>query len=190
MVTKEQMNEVLRQLAAIYPAWKQAIKTREDADNLKRVWWDEFNRLGMTTDDLQRGILVARKSDSAFLPSLGQFVGWCGSGVGITKHRAWQMAAMSASQKITDPLVYEAVRRTGRYDVQNGDERTIRPLFFEHYEQVCRESAEGEQFALPAPEPERYPEQKNIDPEDGRKTLDGLYAMLDESIGGEHDAER
>lgn len=143
MVTKEQMNEVLRQLAAIYPAWQQAIKTQDHADNLKRVWWDEFNRLGMEPDDLKRGVIRARSSDSAFLPSLGQFIGWCRDTQLPTKRQAWQEATEPYALK--SGLVFEAYKRTGSWAIKQGTKDSMQ-LFFDHYDDVIEEYREGARF--------------------------------------------
>lgn len=186
MVTKEQMNEVLRQLAAIYPAWKQAISTQDQADNLKRVWWDEFNRIGLDPKDLQRGVIQARATDSSFLPSLGQFIGWCESGGPNSlpgRHQAYQEACLHRDAgDWSSPAVYHAASRTGLYDLKTQSESKTRPLFFEHYADVCAEVQRGTVLELPAPEP--VPEiaarpATQEDQELARKTLDELYKNLD-----------
>lgn len=156
MVTKDQMNEVLRQLAAIYPAWQQAIKTQEQADNLKRVWWDEFNRMGMEPEDLKSGVIKARSNDSAFLPSLGQFIGWCLKGRRgklPTPEQAWQLASIAVgSNSWTNAAVYHAAARTGTYEIRNNPTKATRQLFFDHYADVVGEIDAGHSLSLPAPE--------------------------------------
>ena len=187
MVTKDHINELVMQLSAIFPGWNAAIQSTEQANNLKRVWHAHMNEMGLTPEDLNRGIGMARHHESDFLPSLGQFVSWCGRGNIQPKNVAWQTAQMGSAKKITDPLIYEAARRTGSYDIQTRPERDVKPLFVEHYQQVISESLSGTEFTIPEDrriesEPEPKPAQ---DPEVARKTLDEMYAMLDGSIKGD-----
>ena len=181
MITKQHIDEVINQLAAVFPAWQAAIKTQEQANNLKRVWFDEVNRQGLTEIDLRRGLLQARQSESPYLPSLGQFVGWCKNQSHLTPERAWQMAAMSQTQPITDPLVAEAVKRTGRYDIINRSERDIKPLFLDHYREVIDEAKQGVVFRLPEPKADQIKiEEKPTDPEEARKHVAKILKMLEE----------
>lgn len=169
------VSKTMDALGALYPSWHKASQDQ----TVRYAWGRAMSHAGLGMEQIKAGIIKAEQDTSSFPPSCGQFIEWCkGSGT-LPKHRAWQMAAMSASKKITDPLVLEATRRTGTYDIQHADERFTRPLFFEHYEQVCREQSEGAQFALPAPEPEPEPEAgKPMDPEEQRRIMDDLYKTI------------
>lgn len=188
MVTKDQMNEVLRQLAAIYPAWQQAIKTQDQADNLKRVWWDEFNRLGMEPDDLKRGVIKARSSDSAFLPSLGQFIGWCRESNNPTPEQAWHhIMTRSRDDQWLNGAIVEAVRRAGgSFYLKNGNDRYTRKLFTDHYQDVLSEQAQGAKFDLPSlPAPETEESGKLADPDTAREYLDNARKAIQDSLNGQ-----
>jgi len=179
VITKQHIDEVIKQLAAVFPAWQAAIKTQDQANNLKRVWFDEVNRQGLTEEDLKQGLLKARQSDSPYLPSLGQFIGWCQPAKYLTVERAWQIAAMSGTQPITNPLVAEAVKRTGKYDIINRPERDIKPLFKDHYEEVISEAKQGAQFKLPPPqEPKKEIDFQKIDRQESRKYIDRIMELL------------
>ena len=179
MITKQHIDEVIKQLAAVFPAWQAAIKTQDQANNLKRVWFDEVNRQGLTEDDLKQGLLKARQSDSPYLPSLGQFIGWCQPAKFPTVERAWQIAAMSSTNPITNPFIAEAVKRTGKYDIINRPERDIKPLFRDHYEEVISEAKQGAQFKLQAPqEPKKEIDFQKIDMQESRKYIDRIMELL------------
>jgi len=75
------VNTLFEQLAAIFPAWRQAFDGPNGVKAAKRQWMiglseNEIN----STEKLNRGLAMARKSGSAFLPSVGQFVEWCKGG--------------------------------------------------------------------------------------------------------------
>ena len=179
MITKQHIDEVIKQLAAVFPAWQAAIKTQDQANNLKRVWFDEVNRQGLTEEDLKQGLLKARQSDSPYLPSLGQFIGWCQPAKFPTVERAWQIAAMSSTNPITNPFIAEAVKRTGKYDIINRPERDIKPLFKDHYEEVISEAKQGSVFQLPESKPDqKILEEKPTDPEESRKYIDQIMNLL------------
>lgn len=181
VITKQHIDEVIKQLAAVFPAWQAAIKTQEQANNLKRVWFDEVNRQGLTEEDLKQGLLKARQSDSPYLPSLGQFIGWCQPGKYPTVERAWQLSAMSGHKEIDNTFVAEAVRRTGKYDIINRQERDIKPLFKEHYLEVIDEAKQGAQFSLPPPKkPTEKIEHEQIDREQQKKVIEQIMNMLGE----------
>jgi len=158
MIERTDIDELMINLSGIYPAWKQAVATPEEAKVMKRVWYNGILAANLGREDLQRGISEASNDHSKYLPSLGQFIAWCRSGSELSKFQAWQMAALANDLKpINDPLVLEAAKRTGIFDIKNRDERDVRPLFFDHYADVLRERAQGVQFALPAPEPGPMP---------------------------------
>lgn len=179
------VSHTMEALGALYPSWHKASQDQ----TVRYAWGRAMSHAGLGMEQIKAGIIKAEQDTSSFPPSCGQFIEWCKGSETLPKHRAWQMAAMSGSKEITDPVVLEAARRTGTYDIQNGDQRHIKPLFFEHYEQVCREQSEGHQFALPAPEPSaniedepdtRTPEQIESD---RKKAKAHIQSILD-NIGG------
>jgi hypothetical protein len=155
MVTKEHMNELMKQLTAIFPGWKAAIKSTEDLNNIKSVWFDEIQKQELTVEDLEKGILTARQHSGDYLPSLGKFMAWCQSTKYPSVERAWQMACMGTIQPIKNHCVAEAARRTGQYDIINRPESHMKPLFMDHYREVVNEARGGAQFQLPKPQQEQ-----------------------------------
>jgi hypothetical protein len=156
------IDKLIPSLAAIFPAWRQAIKTPDEARMVKREWYMALSEANVTPKEVAQGLSKARKHDSPYLPSCGMFLAWCRSGSELSKNQAWQMACCGSVVKpITDPLVLEAVNRSGgMFNIKNRPERDMRPLFFDHYADVLRERAGGAQFSLPAPEPEPEEEKR------------------------------
>ena len=75
---KALINHLFRRLAAMFPAWKSAFDSEDTIKETKRVWFDSLVREGLTNpEDIERGLVKASKHDSPFLPSIGQFLGWC-----------------------------------------------------------------------------------------------------------------
>ncbi len=72
------LNKVMSSIAAIYPAWKNAISSQEQANNIKKQWLIAFMENGITTDiQINKGLAQARKDTNPFLPPVGQFIEWC-----------------------------------------------------------------------------------------------------------------
>jgi len=72
------LNIVLMKLKGIFPAWRNAIKSQTELDNIKREWLTAFIDNNIRTDDqIKKGLSLCRKSTSSFIPSLGQFIEWC-----------------------------------------------------------------------------------------------------------------
>jgi hypothetical protein len=180
------VDKLIPSLAAIFPAWRQAISTPDEARMVKREWYMALSDANVTPNEVAQGLSKARKHDSPYLPSCGMFLGWCRSKTELSKFQAWQMASMSSDLKpINDPMVFEAAKRTGIYDIKNRNERDIKPLFFDHYEDVLRERFDGAQFYLPAPDknPDHTdPVQTDEDRARGRKVLDKLLNDLNEDM--------
>lgn len=71
-------NGIFRQLRIIFPAWRQTLKSQEDADEYRRqlvLALIEANITHMT--QLDAGLVHARKLATPYLPGPGQFVTWC-----------------------------------------------------------------------------------------------------------------
>lgn len=72
------MNVVIKSIRAIYPAWRTAIKSQAELDNMKKEWLIGFMENRIRTDiQIERGLKAARKDPNPFLPSIGQFITWC-----------------------------------------------------------------------------------------------------------------
>lgn len=72
------LNVVINSLRGMFPGWRNAIKSTIELNNMKREWLKAFIENGIRTDtQINKGLGVARKSTSSFIPSIGQFIEWC-----------------------------------------------------------------------------------------------------------------
>lgn len=72
------INLLFKKLTAIYPAWKQAFEGDEQVKEAKRVWLEALIDNGINQpEQIKTGLKQAMKSESPFLPSVGQFMKWC-----------------------------------------------------------------------------------------------------------------
>ena len=79
--TKKLFNALFIQLKATFPAALSQIRSQDDLNELRRQWVLAFIENGVrTVEQIERGMAVARKQETPFLPSPGQFVAWCQSG--------------------------------------------------------------------------------------------------------------
>lgn len=75
--TAQTINKLFDELAAIFPAWKQAFDNIEQVNEAKRQWLKGFQENNISKWEwVEDGLEYARKSESAFLPSVGQFIAW------------------------------------------------------------------------------------------------------------------
>lgn len=81
---RELVDSVFIQLGSIFPAWKNAWRGKNDQEtarnisSVKREWVKAFYENNINSVELVRnGLVMARKSDSDFIPSCGKFVKWC-----------------------------------------------------------------------------------------------------------------
>ncbi len=72
------MNTVIKELRSIFPAWRNAIKTKQELDDVKRTWTKAFMENGIVSMAVvDKGLSVARECKSDFFPSVGKFISWC-----------------------------------------------------------------------------------------------------------------
>lgn len=91
-VTQGQKQEIPEQVAkyvdrlfvrlkAIFPGWKAAFNSDAEYEEAKATWLQALVNNGITKAELfKRGLQLAERSESPFLPSVGQFIAWCKSG--------------------------------------------------------------------------------------------------------------
>ena len=71
------INQVFHNLKLIFPAWRQNFKTEKEYSATKELWLNTLIEEKVTTkDQIERAIRGAKLSDSAFFPSIGQFIKW------------------------------------------------------------------------------------------------------------------
>lgn len=74
----EFVNRIFAQLQAIFPAWRSAFPDERAAIEAKRQWTQGLVEAGLTdVETIRGGLRMARQADSPFIPSVGQFIGWC-----------------------------------------------------------------------------------------------------------------
>lgn len=77
----EIFNELLRQLKGAFPAMMAQIKDQAELNELRRQWVLAFVENGITSiAQVNAGMRIARRQETPFLPSPGQFVAWCREG--------------------------------------------------------------------------------------------------------------
>lgn len=76
-LTSKVIDHLFNSLKAIYPAWHSAYPTIELEKLAKVTWLKAFDENDIrTASQLKLGLIVARKSESPFMPSVGQFISW------------------------------------------------------------------------------------------------------------------
>ncbi len=107
---------------------RQAAKTAEIFNEMRRQWLLAFKENGITTvEQINAGMRVARKQEKPFMPSLGQFVAWCRSEEAVT------VGLPDASELVE--MVYQYCRTRGQYpDAESypWPEHKIEPLTLKH----------------------------------------------------------
>ncbi|MFK3559390.1 replication protein P [Pasteurella multocida] len=68
-------------LKTIFPAWKSAFSSDREYQEAKKYWLETLiNERITSVAQIRIGVERARKSESPFFPSVGQFVAWCNDG--------------------------------------------------------------------------------------------------------------
>lgn len=75
---KSVIDKVFKELALIFPAWKNNWSSEEQLNSVKLQWTKAFIENGICTiEQIQAGFSKARQHNSDFLPSCGKFISWC-----------------------------------------------------------------------------------------------------------------
>ncbi|WP_410210203.1 hypothetical protein [Aquirhabdus sp.] len=141
-----------------------ALQARGFIERLKSFYGTEFNRkwAGVQPAMLEETICASFRAVSAeqlarcfkristsscdFCPSIPTLLAWCFEGEMLSDLEAYRMAG---DERITDPLVYETVRRIGFWDLRHKAESQMRPAFIEMYKAVKGEYMGGARFVIP-----------------------------------------
>ncbi|MGL6149183.1 MAG: replication protein P, partial [Plesiomonas sp.] len=76
----QNVNDIFRELAITFPAWRTAYPDAESLNSAKQVWAKGLIENGVTDMGLICiGLRVARSQAMPFIPSVGQFIAWCRS---------------------------------------------------------------------------------------------------------------
>ena len=182
----EHINELMTALAGMFPAWKQAVSTKLEADAVRQQWYTALTENNITPDELRAGLERARRESTPWLPSCGQFLSWCRPVKSLTVNQAWQKASQQVvSQEWDNPQVFEAAQRTGEYEIKRNPTVQCQKLFADHYKDVLEETRLGSRFRLPEPKQENYallPQSQPADPEVGSAAIKALRETLGDKI--------
>ena len=179
---KTHVDQLFTALTGIFPAWSQAIKTSSHAMTAKREWYQALTDEQITPDEMTAGLRKARTTQSQWLPSCGEFIGWCRPSPFVTKRQAWQNACDST--KLKKGPVLEAIRRTGKFNVQSGS-KDVMYLFFDHYADVCNEILSGQTFLDQLLEPKpAEPKQSTMTDEQKVIAWENIRSVIDRKRNG------
>ncbi|MDY0691297.1 replication protein P [Pasteurella multocida] len=68
-------------LKTIFPAWRSAFSNDNEYNEAKKYWLETLiNERITSVAQIRIGVERARKSESPFFPSVGQFIAWCNEG--------------------------------------------------------------------------------------------------------------
>ncbi|AXI03882.1 hypothetical protein [Aquirhabdus parva] len=141
-----------------------ALQARGFIERLKSFYGAEFNRKwagvqpamleeticasfrAVSPEQLARCFKRISTSSCDFCPSIPTLLAWCFEGEFLSDLEAYRRAG---DERITDPLVYETVRRIGFWDMRHKAESQMRPVFMEVYKAVKGEYMGGARFAIP-----------------------------------------
>ncbi len=183
------INKLFAELQACFPAWKHSFPGQQDIAAMKRSWARGLVEAGICSEQqLQCGLRKARRSESPFWPSLGQFIKWCQpdpADFGLpTPESAFREASrnshpVSGTNNWSHPAVCVAARAAGRYELANLPRDKSWPLFQRAYSITVLRVLEGENLSgeIPKALPKR-PEPRPVDPEVARQYIDRIKLML------------
>lgn len=154
------VDQVFRQLSVIFPAWRFAWKGETDQETLdnvnraKKEWTKTFfeNQIN-TVEQIKAGLVVARRSESDFLPSCGKFIGWCKPQLKDLNIPSFEKTYQAAiKNNWFHPIVSEIYQRIGYWDMEHQTDQELRRRFKIIYNEICESISSGEfEFKKPAP---------------------------------------
>lgn len=137
--------EIWRQLKVAFPAWRQAFANKPAEQSAKRVWLMALIENGVTRDEqIQIGLRMARRMDSPFFPSPGQFIKWCRPTPEMLGLPDSETAYRQAVALRPTHIVVKAAIRATRFERRALVESEFRKVFERSYTIICRRYARGE----------------------------------------------
>lgn len=185
------INKLFSELQTCFPAWRQTFTSKADMDAAKRTWARGLIEAKITSyKQIQWGLLKARRSESPFWPSLGQFIAWCQpdpADYGLPDTRkayleacrnAYRLAEMT-NDEWSHPAVYIALKNTGVFDIRNRSEVETWPIFKRNYEIAVRRAFNGEDLKKEIPKalPSQV-ESRPVSPEVALENIKRLKKMF------------
>lgn len=99
-------NEIFKQFRVIFPALTVSVKSQSDLDALRAQWVMAFLENGITSlEQVEAGMSAARRQNSPYLPSPGQFISWCRLG-------EFQSAGLPDSNELYNMLMKYCAERS------------------------------------------------------------------------------
>lgn len=151
--TAQVVNEIFRELQAIFPAWKQAWPDRQALDAARKTWIKGLAEAGVTDlDQVRFGLRQARKSSTDFIPNVGKFIAWCTptpESLGLPSvEQAFDQALRGECRS---GVVKAAVRLTGSYDLRcsNGSDTALKRRFESNYLEMVGRWRDGKSLDAP-----------------------------------------
>lgn len=103
---EKEFNEIFKALKGIFPSMSNFIKTQQEYDTMRREWISAFVESGLNLSQVDAGLVIARKQNTDFLPSVGKFISWC-------KEGSYSLLGL--------PTVIEVMKQFRKYNVNRFD---------------------------------------------------------------------
>jgi hypothetical protein len=148
------VNLLVRELKAIFPAWRQAWPDDASLQDYKRSMVKGFVAEGITQiEQIRFGVAACRRLPSDFVPSVGRFIAMCHPTPELLGLPSEDDAYAEATRRAypsgdRGPWSHEAVshaaREVGLYNLSTLPLKTSRELFNRAYKIVCRMVVNGQ----------------------------------------------
>lgn len=191
--TVQVINQLFRELMAIFPAWKQAWPDKEAIGAAKATWTKAFMAEGITKiEQIRFGIEQCRKLGSDFAPSVGKFIKLCQPtpemlGIPLLE-KAFREAcrnahpSMAGQAKWSHQAVWHTAKECGFESLNRLETSLALKLFERNYVITSRRMVDGLPLqAMPLALPAQA--QSRRTPDVGKDALAQIRAMR---AGGQH----
>ena len=155
-----------------------AIRDPEIEAQTRTEWLKGFIENGIATDtQINAGLSKCRTHDSPFMPSIGQFIAWCGQAAaeasGFPSETEAKLAMIRELGKSADirewhnlhPVIYWIYTQRSGYDWKQMSNKDLSDEFAQHFDIAVRMAKKGHQFESPAPPSRQIQKQEKYNPE-------------------------
>lgn len=141
--TIEFVNRVMKTILANSPAWSISLKGTESINDYRQQLVKAFLENEITQmAQVELGLKRIRKEPTNFLPSVGQFIGWCvptPEAIGCPDSTdAYKEACRYRYSKktLSHPCIAYALAKISMYELSNKSEKQTKPRFEKLYQQA------------------------------------------------------